>query len=78
MMSPDPQILLYPVFSVFDHSLMYISQETSKIKMVFKGHLDYLHCIIARKGSNQVKCCITCMPYLNVLTVWNVPFQAFF
>ncbi|KNA12336.1 hypothetical protein SOVF_126850 [Spinacia oleracea] len=28
--------------------------ETSKIKMVFKGHLDYLHCIIARKGSNQI------------------------
>lgn len=28
--------------------------ETSKIKMVFKGHLDYLHCIVARKGSNQI------------------------
>ncbi|RVX05461.1 THO complex subunit 6 [Vitis vinifera] len=29
--------------------------EKSKIKMVFKGHSDYLHCIIARNSSNQVK-----------------------
>ncbi|KMS96849.1 hypothetical protein BVRB_8g199250 [Beta vulgaris subsp. vulgaris] len=28
--------------------------ETSKIKTVFKGHLDYLHCIVARKSSNQI------------------------
>ncbi|CAN1136319.1 THO complex subunit 6 [Linum perenne] len=29
-------------------------QETCKIKMVFKGHLDYLHCIVARNSTNQV------------------------
>ncbi|PIA64269.1 hypothetical protein AQUCO_00100031v1 [Aquilegia coerulea] len=28
--------------------------ETSKIKMVFKGHSDYLHCIAARNSSNQI------------------------
>ncbi|WJZ97765.1 hypothetical protein VitviT2T_016344 [Vitis vinifera] len=28
--------------------------EKSKIKMVFKGHSDYLHCIIARNSSNQI------------------------
>uniref|UniRef100_A0A803MRN2 PB1-like domain-containing protein n=1 Tax=Chenopodium quinoa TaxID=63459 RepID=A0A803MRN2_CHEQI len=28
--------------------------ETSKIKTVFRGHLDYLHSIIARTGSNQI------------------------
>ena len=30
------------------------SQETCKIKMCFKGHLDYLHCIVARNSANQV------------------------
>lgn len=28
--------------------------ETSKIKMVFRGHSDYLHCIASRKSSNQI------------------------
>ncbi|XP_077216619.1 DWD (DDB1-binding WD40 protein) hypersensitive to ABA 1 [Tasmannia lanceolata] len=28
--------------------------ETSKNKMVFRGHSDYLHCIVARKTSNQI------------------------
>lgn len=28
--------------------------ETSKITMVYKGHLDYLHCIVSRKCSNQI------------------------
>ncbi|KAH1216312.1 THO complex subunit 6 [Glycine max] len=29
--------------------------ETGKVKMVFKGHMDYLHCIVARNSSNQVR-----------------------
>ncbi|KAM7513004.1 hypothetical protein LguiB_011879 [Lonicera macranthoides] len=28
--------------------------ERSEIKMVFKGHSDYLHCIVARNSSNQI------------------------
>ncbi|XP_058073984.1 THO complex subunit 6 isoform X2 [Magnolia sinica] len=28
--------------------------ETSKVKMVFRGHSDYLHCVVARKSSNQI------------------------
>ncbi|KAI3987827.1 hypothetical protein MKX01_020941 [Papaver californicum] len=28
--------------------------ETGKIKMVFRGHKDYLHCIVARNSSNQI------------------------
>lgn len=28
--------------------------EKSEIKMVFKGHSDYLHCIIARNSGNQI------------------------
>lgn len=28
--------------------------ETGKIKMVYKGHSDYLHCIVARECSNQI------------------------
>ncbi|KAI3846884.1 hypothetical protein MKX03_016540, partial [Papaver bracteatum] len=28
--------------------------ETSQIKMVFRGHTDYLHCIVARNSSNQI------------------------
>ncbi|XP_074280737.1 THO complex subunit 6 [Silene latifolia] len=28
--------------------------ETSKVKMVYKGHSDYLHCIFARRSSNQI------------------------
>lgn len=30
------------------------SQETCRIKMCFKGHLDYLYCIVARNSANQV------------------------
>ncbi|CAI0387919.1 unnamed protein product [Linum tenue] len=29
-------------------------QETTKIKKGFRGHLDYLHCIVSRNSSNQV------------------------
>ncbi|GMH04093.1 hypothetical protein Nepgr_005932 [Nepenthes gracilis] len=28
--------------------------ETSRIKMVYKGHSDYLHCVVARKSCNQI------------------------
>ncbi|KAL5065844.1 hypothetical protein RYX36_027581 [Vicia faba] len=28
--------------------------ETGKLKTVFKGHSDYLHCIVARNSSNQI------------------------
>ncbi|KAJ6915630.1 hypothetical protein NC652_018320 [Populus alba x Populus x berolinensis] len=28
--------------------------ETCKIKMCFKGHLDYLYCIVARNSANQI------------------------
>ncbi|CAJ1941651.1 unnamed protein product [Sphenostylis stenocarpa] len=28
--------------------------ETGKVKMVFKGHMEYLHCIVARNSSNQI------------------------
>ncbi|KAJ1400685.1 WD40/YVTN repeat-like-containing domain superfamily [Sesbania bispinosa] len=28
--------------------------ETGKVKMVFKGHSDYLHCIVARNSSDQI------------------------
>ncbi|KAJ8751076.1 hypothetical protein K2173_016257 [Erythroxylum novogranatense] len=28
--------------------------ETNKIKMVFKGHSDYLHCIVARNSTHQI------------------------
>ncbi|KAJ0030418.1 hypothetical protein Pint_13423 [Pistacia integerrima] len=31
-----------------------VFQESSKIKMAFKGHSDYLHCIVARKSTNQI------------------------
>ncbi|CAI0387916.1 unnamed protein product [Linum tenue] len=30
------------------------TQETTKIKKGFRGHLDYLHCIVSRNSSNQV------------------------
>ncbi|KAK7840373.1 tho complex subunit 6 [Quercus suber] len=29
-------------------------QETGKLKVVFKGHSDYLHCIVARNSANQI------------------------
>ncbi|KAJ7979318.1 THO complex subunit 6 [Quillaja saponaria] len=28
--------------------------ETGKVKVVFKGHSDYLHCIVARNSANQI------------------------
>ncbi|XP_027916109.1 eukaryotic initiation factor 4A-14-like [Vigna unguiculata] len=28
--------------------------ETGKVKTVFKGHMEYLHCIVARNSSNQI------------------------
>ncbi|XLS50874.1 hypothetical protein HN51_011551, partial [Arachis hypogaea] len=43
------------VFSASGDSCAYCwDVETGKVKMVFKGHLDYLHCIVARNSSNQV------------------------
>ncbi|RYR39398.1 hypothetical protein Ahy_A09g044916 [Arachis hypogaea] len=42
------------VFSASGDSCAYCwDVETGKVKMVFKGHLDYLHCIVARNSSNQ-------------------------
>ncbi|KAK2645314.1 hypothetical protein Ddye_020509 [Dipteronia dyeriana] len=43
------------VFSAAGDSCVYCwDVESSKIKMVFKGHSDYLHCIVARKSTNQI------------------------
>ncbi|XP_015571708.1 THO complex subunit 6 [Ricinus communis] len=43
------------IFSAAGDSCAYCwDMETSKIKTVFKGHLDYLHCIVARKSTNQI------------------------
>ncbi|KAJ9183797.1 hypothetical protein P3X46_007606 [Hevea brasiliensis] len=43
------------IFSAVGDSCAYCwDVETSKIKMVFKGHLDYLHCIVARNSTNQI------------------------
>ncbi|CAN1136306.1 THO complex subunit 6 [Linum perenne] len=43
------------IFSAAGDSCAYCwDVETCKIKMVFKGHLDYLHCIVARNSTNQV------------------------
>ncbi|CAN1136309.1 THO complex subunit 6 [Linum perenne] len=43
------------IFSAAGDSCAYCwDVETCKIKMVFKGHLDYLHCIVARNSTNQI------------------------
>ncbi|MED6183243.1 hypothetical protein PIB30_036132 [Stylosanthes scabra] len=43
------------VFSASGDSCAYCwDVETGKVKMVFKGHSDYLHCIVARNSSNQI------------------------
>ncbi|KAI3857977.1 hypothetical protein MKW92_045545 [Papaver armeniacum] len=43
------------IFSAAGDSCAYCwDVETSKIKMVFRGHTDYLHCIVARNSSNQI------------------------
>ncbi|KAL5728712.1 hypothetical protein ACHQM5_001762 [Ranunculus cassubicifolius] len=43
------------IFSAAGDSYAYCwDVETSKIKMVFKGHSDYLHCVVARNSSNQI------------------------
>ncbi|MED6210408.1 THO complex subunit 6 [Stylosanthes scabra] len=43
------------VFSASGDSCAYCwDVETGKVKMVFKGHLDYSHCIVARNSSNQI------------------------
>ncbi|XP_065851062.1 THO complex subunit 6 isoform X1 [Euphorbia lathyris] len=43
------------IFSAAGDSCAYCwDVETCKIKMVFKGHLDYLHCIVARNSMNQI------------------------
>eukprot|EP00249_Psilotum_nudum_P014318 c24765_g1_i2 orf=481-1548(-) len=43
------------IFSATGNGLAYSWDiETGKIKMVFEGHSDYLHCICARSSHNQV------------------------
>ncbi|KAK6236508.1 hypothetical protein SCA6_011845 [Theobroma cacao] len=43
------------IFSAAGDSCAYCwDVEKSEIKMVFKGHSDYLHCIVARASSNQI------------------------
>nr|DAD44375.1 TPA_asm: hypothetical protein HUJ06_002605 [Nelumbo nucifera] len=43
------------IFSATGDSCAYCwDVEKSKIKMVFKGHTDYLHCVVARNSSNQI------------------------
>ncbi|KAF5946657.1 hypothetical protein HYC85_016885 [Camellia sinensis] len=37
-----------------NNSIAVDNQEKSEIKMVFKGHSDYLHCIVARNSGNQI------------------------
>ncbi|KAF9612594.1 hypothetical protein IFM89_002190 [Coptis chinensis] len=54
------------IFSAAGDSFAYCwDVETTKIKMVFKGHSDYLHCIAARNSSNQVF-----LPTLGPLQFW--------
>ncbi|KAF2297566.1 hypothetical protein GH714_038720 [Hevea brasiliensis] len=56
------------IFSAVGDSCAYCwDVETSKIKMVFKGHLDYLHCIVARNSTNQA------FSNGQNLSVWNLP-----
>ncbi|CAI0627951.1 unnamed protein product [Linum tenue] len=55
------------IFSAAGDSCAYCwDVETCKIKMVFKGHLDYLHCIVSRNSSNQA-----CSSGQSLL-VWNL------
>ncbi|KAI3983037.1 hypothetical protein MKX01_035318 [Papaver californicum] len=43
------------IFSAAGDSCAYCwDVETGKIKMVFRGHTGYLHCIVARNSSNQI------------------------
>ncbi|CAN0901260.1 THO complex subunit 6 [Linum grandiflorum] len=43
------------IFSAAGDSCAYCwDLETCKIKMVFKGHLDYLHCIVGPNSANQI------------------------
>ncbi|XP_062148721.1 eukaryotic initiation factor 4A-15-like [Alnus glutinosa] len=43
------------IFSASGDSCAYCwDVETGKIKVVFKGHSDYLHCIVARNSVNQI------------------------
>lgn len=43
------------IFSAAGDSCAYCwDVETCKIKMCFKGHLDYLYCIVARNSANQI------------------------
>ncbi|XP_026404594.1 THO complex subunit 6-like [Papaver somniferum] len=43
------------IFSAAGDSCAYCwDVETSQIKMVFRGHTDYLHCVVARNSSNQI------------------------
>lgn len=43
------------IFSAAGDSCAYCwDVEESKIKMVFKGHSDYLHCVVARNSTNQI------------------------
>ncbi|XP_075651005.1 THO complex subunit 6 isoform X3 [Castanea sativa] len=43
------------IFSASGDSCAYCwDVETGKLKVVFKGHSDYLHCIVARNSANQI------------------------
>ncbi|KAJ4708684.1 THO complex subunit 6-like [Melia azedarach] len=43
------------IFSAAGDSSAYCwDVESSKIKMVFKGHSDYLHCVVVRKSASQI------------------------
>jgi hypothetical protein len=39
---------------VSDTYLGYLSQETGRCKMTFKGHTDYLHSVAIREANRQV------------------------
>ncbi|KAL4652507.1 hypothetical protein ACB092_01G238300 [Castanea dentata] len=43
------------IFSASGDSCAYCwDVETGKLKVVFKGHSDYLHCVVARNSANQI------------------------
>ncbi|KAK4602601.1 hypothetical protein RGQ29_011571 [Quercus rubra] len=43
------------IFSASGDSCAYCwDVETGKLKVVFKGHSDYLHCLVARNSANQI------------------------
>jgi len=58
-------LIYFPRWSDFSMNawLWLVFQETGKLKVVFKGHSDYLHCIVARNSANQV-------PFLSYSWSW--------